>query len=103
MSFVKPSLPTLKVNGHIYVKVPDLDCLRVSFYQCKEIRKQIRLEWLEVLERYVVHGTDMPFTLPKDITVNLQVPERCLETYLTPVEDRALDKIITQAMLASEK
>lgn len=103
MSLIKPSYPKLKVNGNIYVKVPDREFWRVSFYQCKEIRKQIRLEWCEVMQRYQVHGTDLPFTLPADITVNLQVPQQCLDTYLTPAEDRALDKIITQAMLASEK
>lgn len=103
MSYKKPPLPTIRINGKIYIKQIDVDCLRVSFYRCADPKLEVRIYWCQALSKFRAFGGNHDFTIEQDLTDNLRIPVSHISNYFTSSQEKAMDKLVTQTLLASER
>ncbi len=100
--YKKPPLPTIKINGLIFIKQIDVDCLKVSFYRCSNPQLEVKIYWCSAYGKFRVAGGVIDFTIKQDLTDNLVIPETHISNYFTPKQEKALDRYLTEVMLSVE-
>ena len=100
--YKKPSNPTIVINGDVYTKQPDIDCIWVSFYVCAVKHRQVRVQWSKFYGCWFIEFADRVRHY-HDLSVPIEVPDDSISLYLDEREGKFLDTILTETILKTTK
>lgn len=97
----KPVIPFITINGDVYKKI-DCDFHHVGIYQNDEKQRLVKIWRSGFFQTWSIELWDS-FIWTDDLSLPLTCDETKIPTYLNPKQLRALDRIVEEALIQTEK
>jgi hypothetical protein len=101
-NFQRANLPTIRINGKAFYKVPSCcDAVRVVFYRNEEHQQEVKVSHNRVFD-WCIHGTSTYYVSVKDLSAPIHMHEHLIPNYFTQEQMRGLDFLLTETLLKVE-
>jgi hypothetical protein len=103
MPILRANIPTIKINGRIFHKVPHCcDAVRVTFYRNAETQQEVKVSH-NLFFDWCIHGLDTYYVSVKDLSSPIHMHEKLIPHYFTGEQDKALNILLTETILKAER
>jgi hypothetical protein len=101
---IRANVPTIRINGKVFTKIPHCcDAVRVTFYRHDATQQEVRVSWIPLFSWWEVRGVSTYYVATGDLSRNLLMDDDKIPNYFTSEQEKALDRILTEVLLKTEK